>query len=338
MATLIALVAQGLSHHPLLTVMGKHPIDSVSLAILLALAVSNAVNLPIALQPGIDWAVKSVLAAGIVLMGARLDIGVVASLGRTSLGLVIGLVALALCVGWVLARAFSLPWELGALTAVGCTICGGSAIQALAPVLKAERRDVSCAIAIITFVGLVALFGYPRVAFALGLGDTALGWWAGLSIPNTPQVIAAGLTVSSRAAEVATTVKMVRNCFILPVVIGFAFIVSRRASVSAQACSAVGKALPGFVLGFLALSLVRTVAVQFGWIGSASLPGPLWPAMTWIETVSTTMLTVAMAGIGLTTKLSELVSIGRSALLVGALLSLSLALASLGLIRWFGLA
>jgi|SRR5680860_881433 len=136
-------------------------IGDVSLAVVLGVAVANALPLPAAVRPGTSFAVRRVLRLGIVALGARLSLDAVIRLGASTILLVTALVALTLVGGVLLGRALRLSGPLPLLIAVGTAICGNSAIIATAPVLDADERDVSFAVATITLVGLTAVLVYP---------------------------------------------------------------------------------------------------------------------------------------------------------------------------------
>src|SRR5690606_27919571 len=111
----------------------------------------------------------------------------------------------------LVARAFGVETRLALLLAVGTAVCGNSAIVATAPVIDAEDREIGIAVGTITMFGTVALFVFPVVAFALRMADSVFGFWAGLSINDTSQVVAAAAAYSAEALEPATVVKLVRN-------------------------------------------------------------------------------------------------------------------------------
>ena len=119
------------------------------------------------------------LRVGIVLLGARLSLGEVAAVGGGAVGLVILCMVVALVFALAMGRAFGLPANLSLLIAVGTAVCGNSAIVATAPVIQAKEREVSFAVATITLFGTLAVFFYPLIGHALGLGDGTFGVWAG---------------------------------------------------------------------------------------------------------------------------------------------------------------
>ena len=108
--------------------------------------------------------------------------------------------------------------RLATLIGVGTAICGNTAIIATAPVIKAEDRDVSFAVATITLFGTAAVIVFPLLGHALGMSDVLFGHWAGAAVNDTSQVTATGFSYSVEAGETATIVKLTRNTLMVPVI------------------------------------------------------------------------------------------------------------------------
>ena len=117
---------------------------------------------------------------------------------------------------------------LGSLLGIGTAICGVSAIVATAPVIEAKEEETSLAVATITVFGLLAVLVYPVLGRLWGLSDTFFGTWAGTAVNDTSQVVATGLIYSQKAGETATVVKLTRNLFMAPVILGFSWLHFRR--------------------------------------------------------------------------------------------------------------
>jgi uncharacterized integral membrane protein (TIGR00698 family) len=209
--------------------------------------------------------------------------------------------------------------------AVGTAICGNTAIVATGPAIRATEEEVSYAVGTITVFGLLALVTYPFVAHFVFAGDaTLIGIFLGTAIHDTAQVAGAGLLYgqqyhSQGVLETATVTKLLRNLFMVAVIPAMALLYHRGASESAGATRPpLAESVPFFVLGFVALAMLRTV----GDLGERPFGGLLssegWRAV--IEaasTLSTWCLTVAMASVGLGTHLGRLRSLGARPLAVG---------------------
>ena len=300
----------------------------------------------VAQQPGeaarvgsarVGYCLKSVLALGIVLMGSKLNFFDVMMLGGLSTALVVVVIAVALTVSTWIARLLKLEEKLDVLIAVGCTICGGSAIAATAPAIDADEKDVAFAVGTITILGVAAMFLYPAISHAIGLTNVGFGIWAETAIHNTPQVVAAGIMHDPVSGDVASAVKMIRNLFIAPVVILFGFLFRGRRAPGKEVTMNYRELFPMFVLGFILMALCRTVTASMGMIGTAGQPRVLWPLFRFLQDGSARIVTVAMAGIGLTTSLGDMRKLGFGPFLCGLITTVIVAYVSLLLIFGFDL-
>ncbi|MCX6375834.1 MAG: putative sulfate exporter family transporter, partial [Armatimonadetes bacterium] len=182
-----------------------------------------------------------------------------------------------------------------------------------------------------------AMFIYPAIAGAIGLSNVGFGIWAGTAIHNTPQVVAAGIIHSPVSGEVATTVKMTRNLFIAPIVILFGYLFRSRRSAGKDVKLNYKELFPMFVLGFVLMALMRTVLANLGLVGSAKEPQMLWPMFFYLDKISMWLITIAMAGIGLTTNLADMKKLGFKGFAVGLITTIIVAVVSVALIFGFHL-
>jgi uncharacterized integral membrane protein (TIGR00698 family) len=297
-------------------------ISEVLVAVVLGLAITNTVGLPRATKVGVRFAVQRVLRAGIILLGARLSLGDVLGIGVQAVALVVILMAFALAFAYGVGRLLGLPRRLALLVGVGTAVCGNSAIVATAPIIEAEEREVSFAVATITLFGTLAVFAYPIIGMALNLSPVVFGLWSGAAINDTSQVVAAAAAYGALALSTATVVKLTRNALMAPILLGIAWWWGRgRAAARRGAASAV----PLFVFGFLLVVLLRTVGV---------IPAPL---ALWMDEAARFCILVALAGVGLNTSLADLRKTGLSPLVLGLGTAVLIATLSLGLITAFGL-
>ena len=281
-------------------------LSEVLLAVWLGLVIGSARWLPRSTEPGIRFAQQRILRLGIILLGARLSLVAVAAIGVEALGLacMVAVFAFVLLVG----RLTNLPPRLVLLIGVGTAVCGNSAIIATAPVVKADEREVSFAVATITLFGTLALFFYPLLGGALHLGDSTFGIWSGVAINDTSQVVAASAAYSPVARDVATVVKLVRNTLMAPLILLIALWWSRTAATTVAGAAAregAFKAFPLFVLGFLAMALIRTAGV-------------IDPAGARIlDEAAKACILIALAGVGLSTRIGLLRAIGPAPFFLG---------------------
>jgi len=299
------------------------PISPILVAILLGLIIRNSVGLPKIFEPGLALALKRLLRIGVALLGIRLSLAAAGTIGLVALPIVIGCIATALLLVTRIGRAVALPPRLSTLIAVGTAICGNSAIVALAPTIEATDDEVSYAVGCVTLFGLVALVVHPFLAHALFDGDpTLVGLFLGTAIHDTAQVAGAGLVYAEQfgapdALDAATVTKLQRNMFMVAVIPAMAFSMQKRRPDTPLAAQ-LKAAIPFFVFGFIAMSLLRT-------LGDAG-PEPFWGLLSseaWQSAIASTtdlsklLLTVAMASVGLGTSFARLSGLGFRPLAVG---------------------
>ncbi len=336
---IVARFMQGLIPGPTL----NKVISEILVAVVLGLYIRNTFGVSAALEPGIKFALNRLLRLGIILLGLRLSLQAVAAIGASALLLVLVCITLALTLAYIVGRAFNLPPRLATLIGVGTAICGNSAIVATAPVIDAKDEDVSFAVATITLFGLLAVVLYPLIGQAFAFSDRVFGMWAGTAVNDTSQVVAVGAAYSAAALNIATVVKLTRNTLMAPliVVIGLVYNRSQTASDKSQPKMTLGKLVPWFVLGFLALSLVRTLGVAAGVLPQdTSNPGNLQFAaagLKFFDDVAQFAILTALASVGLGTNIASLRTIGVKPFIMGLSVATTLAVVSITLILAFGL-
>ena len=202
------------------------------------------------------------------------------------------------------------------LISIGSTVCGTTAIMATAPVIKANKSEVSYAIANITFFGILSMLIYPYFANIYFDGEPLLiGLFLGTSIHETSQVAAAGLIYeqqynSPETLNIATVTKLIRNTFLIIMIPLFAFLYNR--GQTKEKNYSILNIFPYFVLGFVGMIIIRNLGDEM--FNSTS---------NWIETIeiikqsSKIFLTMAMAAIGLSTNLKDIKSMGYKPFIVG---------------------
>lgn len=190
------------------------------------------------------------LQSAIVLLGFTLSIGRVAEVSGDSLWLVAAYVIGVLGIGLVLARLLRLERESGWLMASGTAICGGTAIATLAPLIGARADQVGVAIGIVFLLNAAALFGFPVIGHWLGMSQLQFGMWSALAIHDTSSVLATAAIYGNEALEVATTVKLGRTLWLIPLTLFVSL---------AQRASAARVRVPPFILAFIAVSVLSTV-------------------------------------------------------------------------------
>lgn len=310
-----------------------NPISGVPIAIALGILLCNSSGVPALFQPGLKLCMRQLQRFAIMLLGFRLSLGMVGSIGLTALPIVICSVGIALFfIPWF-AGKMGLTRRLGTLIAVGTSICGVSAIMAVAPTIDAEEGEVSYAVTCVAIFGMLAMLCYPYVVPFLFTTSWPAGVFFGTAIHDTAQVTGSALVYSQihNAPEVlntATVVKIIRNLSMVAVIplMGAMF---RRGDGSKGKKPGLAQLVPLFVLGFLGATVLRTVGdmtalkTSDGWTGF----------LTTMNSTSTWLLTVVMAAVGLGTGLAQLRKLGLRPFFVGLSAALVIGAASFGLIR-----
>lgn len=316
-------------------------ISEILIAVLLGLYLRVLIGKQEALSPGIRFSMTRLLRFGIILLGLRLSLQDIASTGFWALGLVLVCITTALSLALIAGKLFKIPPRLAALIGFGTAICGNSAIVATAPVIEAEEEEVSFAVATITLFGLLAVILYPLIGHLLALSDRAFGLWSGTAVNDTSQVIAVSAIYSDLAQNFATIVKLTRNTLMAPLILVIGLIYNRgksknKSAESSQPRPKIGKLVPGFVVGFIVMSLFRTLGVMLGFLPqNVSEPGQLvWAAtfLSFMDGASKFVILMALSAVGLNTDLFNLKRLGLKPFLVGTFVALLLSIISLCLI------
>ena len=331
----------------------KGLVSYILMVIVAGILIRNTVGVPAMFGPGIDFCLKKLLRLGIMLMGIRLSIFAVLTIGAWGLPIVVICVLAGLVITTYFGRLLKLPDRLATLIAVGTSICGASAIVATAPGINARDEEVTYAVANITVFGIIALLAYPFLSHLIFSGDTTMaGLFTGTSIHETAQVAASGLiydqtfgtTTNPTTADVAMVTKLVRNVLMAIVIPAMSFIYSRRVGEAGDPSeSGYRKALklfPLFILGFLFMAILRS-------IGDAGIQGDglamgLWDDGQWagitsgIKQWSGYILATAMAGVGLGTSFRNMKGLGIKPFYVGLFAAMMVGVVAIAMVFLLG--
>lgn len=285
-------------------------LSPLTIAVILGALVGNLGLGLTVLKPGLAFAAKKLLRAGIVLLGLKLAVGDVLQLGGRGLAVVVAVVAITFFGTQLLGRAMGVPAGTRLLLATGFSICGASAVAAMDGVTHNKEEDVVTAIALVTMCGSLAIVLLPLLQRPLGLSDVAFGTWTGASVHDVAQVVATASVVGPAALAPAVIVKLTRVVLLAPLVAGMSLWRRGRAAASRSADGdGAGDTrppiLPLFVAGFLAMVAVRSLNL---------LPGA---ALDVAQTVETVLLAAALFGLGTSVHLRTLFTTGGRALALG---------------------
>lgn len=247
---------------------------------------------------GIDFSSKAILRIGVALLGARITVGQMLSLGVMPIAAVVVGVTTTIGLGFLVSRRLGLSRTFGVLSGGSVGICGASAALAIASVLprgKDLERDTILTVVAVTALSTIAMIVYPMFVPLIGLDHVRAGIFLGGTIHDVAQVVGAGYTISQKTGDIATYVKLLRVTLLLPVAFAIAFIVARATS---GAQSGPKTPIPWFLIGFAALVALNS----FGWLSK--------PISGFANDVSRWCLVTAIAALGMKTSFKDLVAVG----------------------------
>ena len=294
----------------------KSPISTAMIAILLGIFFGNFFKIRESFQKGLDFSKDYILKLGIICLGIQLKPFEFFEFGKIAIPLIIICMVSVLIVIKMIIKKLKIPTRMAYLISIGSTVCGTTAIMATAPVVKANKSEISYAIANITLFGILSMLLYPYFANFYFQGNSLFaGLFLGTAIHETSQVAAAGLIYdqqfnSPETLNIATVTKLIRNTFLIVMIPLFAFLYNR-GQTKERGYSILG-IFPYFVLGFVGMIILRNVGDEVfstnnNWIDLINS----------IKSSSKIFLTMAMAAIGLCTNLKDIKNMGYKPFIVG---------------------
>lgn len=283
-------------------------VPTLTAALLLGVLAVNTGLLPAAARPGLRFAATRFMRAGVVLLGLQVAFGDILALGLRTILMVLAVLAVTFAGTRWLGRRIGLSGRSSLLVAAGFAICGASAVAAVDGALGTRpedaeaERDTATAVGLVTLCGSLAIAVLPPTARLLGLSAYDAGRWIGASVHDVGQVVATATIAGSAALVPAVAVKLVRVAMLAPITAGVALWTRRDAPVGDRRRPAV---LPLFVLGFLAMTAVRS---------TGTVPRTVLDAAS---TGRDLLFAAALFGLGGAVRLRELARTGRRAVLLG---------------------
>ncbi|WP_428977779.1 YeiH family protein [Lichenibacterium minor] len=333
--TLVAVALQAIETR----IVGEPYLEALVLAILLGVAIRSLWTPGPRWAPGIAFSAKVLLEVAVVLLGASVSAATVLALGPALIGGIALVVALAIASSYALCRLLGLPKRMAVLVACGNSICGNSAIAAVAPVIGADGDDVASSIAFTAVLGVVVVLLLPLLVPVLALSLTQYGVLAGLTVYAVPQVLAATLPIGALSNQVGTVVKLVRVLMLGPVVLALSLVTRRLRDEPDEPAPhvtagdrprrgrpALHELVPWFIVGFLVVLLLRSLGL---------IPAPALPP---IGATASALTTVSMAALGLGVDVRVVAKAGVRVTAAVTASLVVLGLVSLALIRVMGVA
>ncbi|MDD1450076.1 putative sulfate exporter family transporter [Sphingomonas sp. H160509] len=279
-------------------IVGKAWLEALVLAILIGTAVRSMWAPDAKWHAGIAFSAKYLLEIAVVLLGASVSASTILTAGPALLFGIVGVVASAIFLSFGIGRLLGLPTRMALLIACGNSICGNSAIAAVAPVIGADSDDVAASIAFTAVLGVVVVLCLPLLGIALGMSGVAYGALSGLTVYAVPQVIAAASPLGVVAVQTGTLVKLVRVLMLGPVCLVLSLVAPRLApqevpdgeivaGAGAKKRPGISHIVPWFIVGFLIVVACRSL----GLIPSV--------AIVPISRIATLLTVVSMAALGL---------------------------------------
>lgn len=280
-------------------------VSPLLIAIVAGAVLANLVALPVSLRPGLAFSSKRLLRVGIALLGLQLMFSDILGLGWGMIAVVVAIVFLGMAGTMYAGKLLGLSWTQRVLIACGFSICGAAAVAAADGVVNAKEEELLTAVALVVIFGTLMIPTIPLLAGALGLSDVDAGMWAGGSIHEVAQVVAAGSAIGGGALAVATVVKLARVLMLAPVM-AYLSMHSRRSSEGSSADATRPPLVPLFTLAFVACVGLRSTGV---------LPDAV---LAQAKLVQTALLTAAMFALGASVHVSVIRSVGSRPFVLAA--------------------
>lgn len=299
-------------------------IGATVMALLVGMAFNPILNKYEGFNPGVSYSSKMILRIGIILMGVNLNFAEVLDVGKYALFLMIFTMGTAFGMGNLIGKIFGINWKLTNLLSISTAICGGSAVAAVGPVIKAKNEDITYAISATFIFDIITVIIFPWIGMALGMSNTGYGLWIGTAVNDTSSVVAAGYAFSQLAGNTAVIVKLTRTLFIIPYVLIFSLINERveakQEGAKGRAPVNIRKIFPYFIIFFLVVVALRSTGI---------IPDAIAPT---ISSTSRFCMIMALSAIGLTTSFGDIKSIGPKPMILGFIVDTLVVIVSIGVL------
>lgn len=289
----------------LLVIFCLSPYGTSALALLAGIVLASTLG-----NPFIDFTKKhtsTLLQICVVGLGAGMNLKVVGVVGAQGIGYTVTGITFTFIIGFLIARALKTPQLLSTLIVIGTAICGGSAIAATGPILKAEHEDMSISLGVVFILNALALFIFPPIGHYFDLTQHQFGLWSALAIHDTSSVVGASMQYGAEALQLATTVKLARALWIIPLSFVIAFFMKSKTKVK----------MPYFIFGFVLVAALVT------WIPELSSTGMI------VADFAKKLLVLTLFFIGLNLNLKSIQKVGARPLILGFSLWIIVASATL---------
>ncbi|WP_162991251.1 YeiH family protein [Biomaibacter acetigenes] len=313
LATIASYLIQGID------IVKKMNFSSLIIAILIGALIKNTIGLKENMIDGIKFCSKKILRLAVIMLGFKLSLTEVSKIGLKAVILIIVVSTLTLLFTQYMGKKMKIPYKLSTLIGTGTSICGASAVAAANSIIKSEEEDVAFAIGSITLFGTIFMFFYPVLYRILNMDVSFYSMWAGSSIHEVAQVVAAGFAISPDSGTTATLVKLTRVLFIIPVTIYLSF--SEIGNSKGKSFDLKKISIPWFVIMFLAVVIINSIFI---------IPKEISQSLI---TIDGYLMTSAMAALGLDLSFSNLKRVGVKPLYLGLMSSIFISLLSAVIVK-----
>ena len=318
LASMVAVAAYAIRPLP-----GMATFSPMILAIVIGIAFHNLVGTPAWAKQGVTFSMRRLLRIAIILLGLQLTIAQVIEVGGRGIGIIAATLVTTFAFTVWMGRWLGVDRKLAQLIAAGTSICGASAVIASNTAIEGSDEDVAYAVACVTIFGSLSMFLYPLFPALLHLDAHRYGLWAGASIHEIAQVVASAFQNGKDSGDFGTIAKLSRVTLLAPMVLALGWFASRKRGQTPVGAARKSAPMPYFALGFIALILINSLDILPPAIRTGSVP------------VTTFLLSIALAAMGLETDIRKLKAKGLRPLLLGAGAWLFISGLSLGLITVF---
>jgi uncharacterized integral membrane protein (TIGR00698 family) len=294
--------------------------NGVLLGLILGLLLGNLVKLPVQFQPGINLSSSTILEIAIVLLAFGINIGKIGEMGGSTFVIIALMVLLMLFLTLILSKEGNCPGSTGWLVGFGTTICGSSAIAAVAPSISKDKSEIGIALAVVNLMGGIGMVALPFILPLFHFDNLDAGILVGGSLHSVGNVAGAGYAMSEEIGNTALTVKMVRVALLAPAVILFSYLINRKETKNWKDHFK----LPLYLWAFIVVTVL---------VSTVDLPAAL---LKQIDFVGKITLTMAMTAIGMKISFTTLFHSGRKAIGFGLVIFGVQLLVLLGLLMILG--
>lgn len=277
-------------------------LESLTIAIIMGILISNTVSLPKSFNPGINFALKKLLIYGIVLLGFKLNFDAIMGLGWSVILWIMGYMAFVFGVVFILNKWFGMNAKLAALIGVGSSVCGAAAVIALAPTIDADEDDAVIAVSIVSFLGAIGVVLYAMIATVSSVTDAQFGVWSGMTLHGVAHALAGAFARGDLAGEIGTFVKMTRVLMLVPVSLILSYAFSSHVETQKRAH------VPAYVWLFILMGIINATGLVPEQLQSAA------------KNLSDVFILMAMTAMGLGVNFKDIKGKGARAVVFGLIL------------------